>query len=399
MKNSLKFLLLYLFMVYASILQAQQTDLATYLSSIRHTDALKSRLHVLESQTLSQKNEILSDGFYLNGELGYAKSKIENNNALEYQVGVEKSFLLGSSKAYENTLKFSFDIDKKLQTAKIENIIYQSYINSCFLKEKISILKDEKQRNKKMTALINVGFKGGEFDLSSLYGSQISMENLTLTLLDLDGQYKQSLQRLNIFTLKSLQEPQCSDLPTDIASFEKESFTNSPYFQALDMQVQKQSALKNYRQSSIKQITVGFTYYDEMDLTRSAAYVRIPLTWGAKKTNSIEVAKQQELAAFTQKNYLQKELEIILQAYKRQQHNNAEKLAYINDKLILKAYKTVELMQERFQAGEANYLEYISSQKMLFSYVLQTIQIRKDALSARAKLYIKLGISPLKEQK
>ena len=399
MKNSFKFTLLLTLMLYTPILQAQQADLATYLLGITNTDALKSRLHILQAQTLSQENEILSDGFYFNGQLGYAKSKIEDRNVVEYQIGVEKSLLLGNTQAYKNALNYSLDIEKKLQTAKIENFIYQNYINSCFLKEKISIIKDEKQKDTKMTALIKIGFKGGEFDLSSLYRSQINVENLTLSLIDLESQYQQSLQKLNLFTRNSLEEPQCSDLPTDIALFEEESFTNSPYFQALEINVKKKSALKNYRQSPIEQVTVGLGYNDEMDITRSVAYVQIPLTWGAKKTNSLEVAKQQELAAFTQKNYLQKELETTLKAYKFQQHSNTKKLAYINDKLILKAYKTVELIQERFQSGEANYLEYISSQKTLFSYVLQTIQIRKDALATRATLYTKLGISPLKEQK
>ncbi|MDQ7068602.1 MAG: TolC family protein [Sulfurimonas sp.] len=251
----------------------------------------------------------------------------------------------------------------------------------------------------KMVELIKIGVKGGEFDLSALYRSQMSVENLTLVLLDLKSQYQQSLQKLNIFSLNSLQEPLCSDLLGNIGSFEEETFQNSSYFQAVDMQVKKQTALKNYRNSPIKQVTVGLAYNDEMDITRTALSLQVPLTWGANKRNSVEVAKERELAALSQKSYLQKELEVILQAYKIKQHNNAMKLQYINDKLILKAYKTVELMQERFKVGEANYLEYISSQEALFNYVLQTIKIRKDALVEQAKLYSKLGISPLKEQK
>lgn len=351
------------------------------------------------SKQLSQKDEILSDGLYLNAQLGYSKSKIENRDALEYQIALQKSFLLGKSDAYEDALDLSLDIEKKLQTSRVENYIYQNYIDVCFIKEKISILEDEKLRNTKMTALIQAGVEGGEFDLSSLYRSQISVEKLSLEILNLKNAYKQSLQKLNLFSLKNSVEPQCSDLPVDIAPFVDESFTNSLYYQAFHIQTKKKSALKDFRSSPIDKITIGLSYNNEMDLTRSSAYIQIPLTWDDKKTNAVEVAKEQELSALSKQNYLQQELQNRLESYRLEQQKNTQQLSYINDKLILKAYKTAELMKERFQAGEANYLEYINTQQTLFDFILETIKIRRDALQAQAKIYAKLGISPLKEQK
>ncbi|WP_297441296.1 TolC family protein [Sulfurimonas sp.] len=396
----MKYLSTFLVLIFSSSLQAHEANLATYLSNVTNTDILKSRLHLVNAQTLAQENKILSNGFSLGAQVAYAESKNTSEDALEYQVSLQKSFLLGSSDAYKNTLHLSSSIQKKLQTAQIQNYIYQSYIDTCFIKEQVSILEDEKLRNTKMTALIQVGVDGGEFDLSSLYRSQMSVDNLSLKILSLKNNYKQSLQRLNLFSTKATAiEPQCSDLPADITPFADESFTKSPYSQAFHLQAKKQTALKKYRDSLVDKITVGLSYDDEMDVTRSSAYLQVPLTWGDKRTNTLEVAKQQELAAFSQQNYLQQELENTLASYRLEQQNNAQKLAYINDKLILKAYKTAQLMKERFQAGEANYLEYINSQQTLFDFILQTIHIRRDALQAQAKLYTKLGISPLKEQK
>jgi len=395
----MKFQIILVVVIFTSALQAQQANLATYISNIKNSDVLNSSLHLAASKQLLQKDEILSNGVYLNAQLGYAESKVENKDALEYQIALQKSFLLAESDAYEKTLSLSLDIEKKLHTRKVENYIYQNYINTCFIKEKISILEDEKLRNKKMTALIKVGVNGGEFDLSSLYRSQMSVEKISLEILSLTNEYKQSLQKLNLFALKNSIEPQCSDLAVDITPFADERFTNSLYYQAFHMQVKKKSALTNYRKSVINKITVGLSYDDEMDLTRSSVYVQLPLTWGDKKSNAVEVAKEQELSALSQQSYLQRELENRLESYRLEQQNNRQKLDYINDKLILKAYKTVELIKERFQAGEANYLEYINSQQTLFDFILQTIEIRRDALQAQAKIYAILGISPIKEQK
>lgn len=394
----MKYLLLLAIFVFSPLLYADKSDLQTYLNAVENTDALKSRFQLIESKSLSRQNSVLADGYQFIAQLGRASSKIDNKDSYEYSLAIEKPILFGSDENYLHTLELSVDTEKKLQLYKLQNYLYKKYISSCMLQEKIAVLKDEKIQNEDISQLMKLSVEAGELDMSALLRSELRSDNLKLKTQRLEDKYKQSLQELNLFS-NSMNEPQCNDISFELSTNSNKLLEKSLLYKLIAQETQTNKALHEFKDRTFQKMNIGIVYDNEVDITRSSVYIQLPLSLSQKNSNTIEALKLKQLSSASNQIFLQRKLEKEIALYKLRKKNTLKNLHYINDTLVLKAYKSAELMKERFKGGEANYLEFINSQTLLFELLINAIETKESALLQEATLYEKLGISPLKETK
>lgn len=394
----MKYLLLLAIFVFSPLLYADKSDLQTYLNAVENTDALKSQFQLIESKSLSRQNSVLADGYQFIAQLGRASSKIDNKDSYEYSLAIEKPILFGSDENYLHTLELSVDTEKKLQLYKLQNYLYKKYISSCMLQEKIAVLKDEKIQNEDISQLMKLSVEAGELDMSALLRSELRSDNLKLKTQRLEDKYKQSLQELNLFS-NSMNEPQCNDISFELSTNSNKLLEKSLLYKLIAQETQTNKALHEFKDRTFQKMNIGIVYDNEVDITRSSVYIQLPLSLSQKNSNTIEALKLKQLSSASNQIFLQRKLEKEIALYKLRKKNTLKNLHYINDTLVLKAYKSAELMKERFKGGEANYLEFINSQTLLFELLINAIETKESALLQEATLYEKLGISPLKETK
>lgn len=394
----MKYLLLLAIFVFSPLLYADKSDLQTYLNAVENTDALKSQVQLIESKSLSRQNSVLADGYQFIAQLGRASSKIDNKDSYEYSLAIEKPILFGSDESYIHTLELSVDTEKKLQLYKLQNYLYKKYISSCMLKEKIAVLKDEKIQNEDISQLMKLSVEAGELDMSALLRSELRSDNLKLKTQRLEDKYKQSLQELNLFS-NSMDEPQCNDISFELSTNSNKLLEKSLLYKLIAQETQTNKALHEFKDRTFQKMNIGIVYDNEVDITRSSVYIQLPLSLSQKNSNTIEALKLKQLSSASNQIFLQRKLEKEIALYELRKKNALKNLHYINDTLVLKAYKSAELMKERFKGGEANYLEFINSQTLLFELLINAIETKESALLQEATLYEKLGISPLKETK
>lgn len=394
----MKYLLLLAIFVFSPLLYADKSDLQTYLNAVENTDALKSQVQLIESKSLSRQNVVLADGYQFIAQLGRASSKIDNKDSYEYSLAIEKPILFGSDESYIHTLELSVDTEKKLQLYKLQNYLYKKYISSCMLKEKIAVLKDEKIQNEDISQLMKLSVEAGELDMSALLRSELRSDNLKLKTQRLEDKYKQSLQELNLFS-NSMDEPQCNDISFELSTNSNKLLEKSLLYKLIAQETQTNKALHEFKDRTFQKMNIGIVYDNEVDITRSSVYIQLPLSLSQKNSNTIEALKLKQLSSASNQIFLQRKLEKEIALYELRKKNALKNLHYINDTLVLKAYKSAELMKERFKGGEANYLEFINSQTLLFELLINAIETKESALLQEATLYEKLGISPLKETK
>lgn len=394
----MKYLLLLAIFVFSPMLYADKSDLQTYLNAVENTDALKSQFQLIESKSLSRQNSVLADGYQFIAQLGRASSKIDNKDSYEYSLAIEKPILFGSDENYLHTLELSVDTEKKLQLYKLQNYLYKKYISSCMLQEKIAVLKDEKIQNEDISQLMKLSVEAGELDMSALLRSELRSDNLKLKTQRLEDKYKQSLQELNLFS-NSMNEPQCNDISFELSTNSNKLLEKSLLYKLIAQETQTNKALHEFKDRTFQKMNIGIVYDNEVDITRSSVYIQLPLSLSQKNSNTIEALKLKQLSSASNQIFLQRKLEKEIALYKLRKKNTLKNLHYINDTLVLKAYKSAELMKERFKGGEANYLEFINSQTLLFELLINAIETKESALLQEATLYEQLGISPLKETK
>lgn len=394
----MKYLLLLAIFVFSPLLYADKSDLQTYLNAVENTDALKSQFQLIESKNLSRQNAVLADGYQFIAQLGRASSKVDNKDSYEYSLAIQKPILFGSDENYLHTLEFSADTEKKLQLYKLQNYLYKKYISSCMLQEKIAVLKDEKIQNEDISKLMKLSVQAGELDMSALLRSELRSDNLKLKTQRLKDKYEQSLQELNLFS-NHIDEPQCNDISFELSTRSKELLEKSILYKLIAQETQTNKALHEFKNRTFQKMNIGIAYDNEVDLTRSSVYIQLPLSLSQKNSNTIEALKLKQLSSASNQIFLQRKLEKEIALYELRKKNALKNLHYINDTLVLKAYKSAELMKERFKGGEANYLEFINSQTLLFALLINAIETKESALLQEATLYEKLGISPLKETK
>ncbi len=378
-------------------LHAGSLSLESYLTAVESSNAVTALNAQADSKAAADSSQVQSEGFQLSGVLGYAAEKETSRDELEYHVAVEKQLFFGNSDAYVDSLKLSSQKQQHLQLNQLKNIVYEHYINACMFQEKIGLLKDAQDRNIKLTMLISEGVQGGEFDRSALLRSELVVEDLQLQVHTLESRYYEALQTLQLYTDKS-EEPLCRDLPLEIALTENPQ-TDSTLYQYLENEVSAASALQNYSDTMIQNVTVGVGYDNEMDLSRAIVFMQIPLTQGSRRASEREAATKAQLSAQQQLIFSKAQIHSQIRIYYTAQLTRKNALARLNDELIPKAYESTVLLQERFMGSEGSYLAYIESQKMLFDLLIRGIETRSDALLAQAILYRTLGIDPQKDIK
>ncbi|MEN8147585.1 MAG: TolC family protein [Campylobacterota bacterium] len=378
-------------------LHAGSLSLESYLAGVKSSSAVTALNAQADSKAAAESSQVQSEGFQLSGELGYAAEKDSSRDALEYHVAVEKQLFFGDSDAYADSLKLSSQKQQQLQLNRLKSIVYEHYINACMFQEEIGLLRDAEDRNLKLTMLISEGVQGGEFDRSSLLRSELVVEELQLQVQTLQSRYYEALQTLQLYTDKS-EEPLCRDLPLEI-SLTANPETDSTLYQYLEQEVSAASALQNFSDTTLQNVTVGVGYDNEMDLSRAVVFMQIPLTQGSRRASEREAATKAQLSAQQQLLFSKAQIHAQIRIYYTAQLTRKKALARLNDELIPKAYETTVLLQERFMGSEGSYLAYIESQKMLFELLIRGIETRSDALLAQAKLYRTLGIDPQKDIK
>lgn len=389
--------ILSLLLLAAMGLHAGSASLEAYLTAAESTSAVTALNAQSASQAAAQRSQVQSEGFFLNGELGYAAEKESDRDALEYHVSLEKELIFGDGDAYVNALSLSSEKQQQLQLNQLKTVVYEYYINACTFQEKVGLLKDALERNIELTALINDGVEGGEFDRSALLRSELVVDDLALRVQNLESLYYEALQSLQLYTQMD-DEPLCRDLPLEI-SLTANPETDSTLYQQLEYAVSATSALKTFNDTTIRNVTLGVGYDNEMDLSRAVVFMQIPLTPGSKRSSEREAATKAHLSAQQQLLFSKAQIQSQIRIYYTAQLTRQNALARLNDELIPKAYETTVLLQERFMGSEGSYLAYIESQKMLFELLIQGIETRSDALIAQAKLYRTLGIDPQKDTK
>jgi outer membrane protein TolC len=380
-------------------LHAGSVPLSSYLESVESSNAVGALKAQSEAQAALQRSQVQSEGFLLNGEVGYASEKSSDLKKAEYHVSIEKRFLFGDSGAYADALKISSQKQQELQLYQLKTVVYEHYINACTLKEKAGLLKDAQDRNIELTKLIDEGVKGGEFDRSSLLRSELIVDELQLRISALENQYYEELQSLQLYTRKeNNEEPFCQDLPSEIAITENPE-QYSTLYQYLESEITATSTLKNFRAAAVQDIKLGVGYDNEIDLSRGIVFMQIPLTQGSRRNSEREAATQAKLAAQQQLLFAKAQIESQIRTYTAAQQTRKNTFDRLNDVLIPKAYESSVLLLERFMGSEGSYLSYIDSQKALFDLIIQGIDTRANALLAQAKLYRTLGVDPQKDIK
>ena len=389
--------ILLLFLLSLAGLNAGSMPLASYLTAVESSNTVNALNAQIAAQAALQRSQVQSEGFLLNGELGYTDEKKSDRDALEYHISVEKRLFIGNSGAYTDAIRLSSKTQQTLQLNRLRNVVYEHYVNACALQEKAGLLKDAQERNIELTKLIDEGVQGGEFDRSALLRSELIVDELRLRIRDLESRYYEALQTLQLYTLTD-EEPLCQDLPFSV-DLQNDLEADSLLYRYLESEIAASSALKAFHGTPIKEVSVGVGYDNEMDLTRGIVFMQIPLTQGSRRESEREAAAQSKLAAQQHLLFAKAEMQAQIRSYKTAQQTRQNAYRRLNDILIPTAYETSVLLLERFMGSEGSYLAYIESQKMLFDLLIRGIDARADTLLAQARLYRTLGIDPQKDIK
>jgi len=376
-------------------LNAAPVSLQQLLDAAARSDAAKARQYAAEAQSLRQRSELLPEGVLFDAQAGYADTKNASRNAMEYHVAVEKPLRTVSAADLERLLGEGTGITVALETARLKNRVYTYYVDACTLQEELWLLEDARERGRQMGNLIKTGMEGGEFDRSAWLQSRLTVQTLTTQILTLQSRYRETLLLLGAAAQTPLTEPLCSDLPGTIPLPSASRYDDAPLLKLLENRLAGADALSDYRAAWLPEVTVGVGYDDEMDLQRSTVYARIPLGRGSRRNNDLQAARRDALAATSELTAMRTELSARIEAFTSAQQTRRRNLRRLNDKLIPEAYETTELLQERFMGSEASYLEYIDSQKALFSLLMEGVRLRAEALTAESELFAQLGFAPL----
>ncbi len=376
-------------------LEAGSLSLESYLATVDSSNAVAAMNAQTASQAASQRSIVQTDGFLLNGVLGYAAEKQSDRDAVEYHISLEKNLYFGNSDTYLNALELSTQKQQEFKLNQLKTVVYEQYINACAYREKAGLLKDAQERNIELTRLIDQGVQGGEFDRSSLLRSELIVDDLELRIRALATEYNAALQTLQLYT-RTNEEPLCQDLPLEIQLTDNLE-ADSTLYRYLEGEIAAASALKGFRDTPVQDITVGVGYDNEIDLSRAIVFVQIPLTRGSRRQSEREAAAQSKLATQEQLIFAKAQIQAEINTYITTQLSRQKSLTRLNDVLVPKAYETSVLLLERFMGSEGSYLEYIDSQKSLFDLLLLSIDTRAEALLAQARIYRTLGIDPQKD--
>ncbi len=377
------------------VIQAKTFSLSTYLEAVHSSVLMHAYSSKIDSNLATSRMGVQTEGFLLNGMIGNAEDKNSNNSEVEFHVSVEKELYLGDSDMYINALKIEGKKQKKLQLNRIKNVIYTHYINACVLKDKMDLIQEMKKTHTQLTQLIKIGVDGGEFDKSSLLQSELIIGELYLRNNKLKRQYNEARSQLQLYTQYEA-EPLCQDLPY-VVNIKEDIALEALLLESLEATVHSASALYNFNDTSLQSLRVGVGYDDEMDLTRGIAYIQVPLSQGSRRESERERAQALKLSSLNELNFKKSQMQTTLSVYQQSQEVRQERLIYLRETLVPKAYESAVLLKERFLGSEGSYVAFIQSQKFLYELLMQDIQTHEQMLLAQAKFYEIMGIDPLKE--
>ncbi|HHH72745.1 MAG TPA: TolC family protein [Sulfuricurvum sp.] len=376
-----------------TLLLAEPLDLATLFHHTANSHALKARQADVNARYLQQSAAILPDTASLGIESGYADAKTSSNNAVECHVTIEKPLLLADTDHLFSLLKDQNKIEKTLEHARLANATYAAYIDACELQEELWLLQDALARGEQMTRLIHTGMRGGEFDKSAWLRSRLNVRSLTANISTLESRYRQTLLTLGAQTQLTVDTLSCSDLPDTITVPPAERFDNAPLMQSLEKSAASADAFRRFSDTAVPAVTLGAGYDNEMDLQRGIVYAAIPLG-GARRDTVREAARARALAAHESLQAMHAQLRAKIDAFLTVQQTRKRNLQQLNDIRIPEAYEATVLLEARFKGSEASYLEYIDSQKTLFSLLEEGVRLRARALRDEAALLADLGLFP-----
>lgn len=377
------------------VLNAANISVDSLMRAAETSDIYKYMQMQNKLQSAGEKDTVLSDGYKLRTELDYA-SPSSGSNELEYHIGIEKNFLTGDAAAYLDALEFSLKQKENLQRNRLKTIFYTDYVKSCANQEKVKLLEDAKEQNTKFSQLIKEGVEGGEFDLSAQLRSELSVDELQSQIDVLNAKNTKNINRLKYYLNTDSVKLECNDLQLQVFKVDTkaELEADSLIFVQMQSEIAKQSALSNFADNSLHDLSVGVGYDKEIGIKRATLFVQIPLTNGDSLNNMKQksrLAKLESQKAFALKK---REIESQLHTYVKQQEQRRKMLDRLNDDLILKAYKTSIILQDRFLGSEGTYLEFIDSQKVLFDLLKQSIDLKTEILLEKARIDNIMGIDP-----
>ncbi len=377
------------------IVQAKTLSLSTYLEAVDRSTLMRAYSAKIDSTLATSRMDVQTEGFLLNGMIANAEDKNSDNSEVEFHVSIEKELYLGDNDKYINALKLEGEKQKNLQLNRVKNIIYTHYINACVLKDKMDLIQEMKNTHTKLTQLIKIGVDGGEFDKSTLLQSELIIGELYLRNNRLKRQYNEARSQLQLYTQYEA-EPFCQDLAY-VVNIKEDIALEALLLDTLEAQVHSASALHRFNDTSLQSLRVGVGYDDEMDLTRGIAYVQIPLTQGSRRESERERAQALKLSSLNELSFKKSQMQTSLRVYQQSQEVRQERLIYLRETLVPKAYESAVLLKERFLGSEGSYVAFIQSQKLLYELLMQDIQTHEQMLLAQAKFYEIMGINPLKE--
>lgn len=379
----------------AATLSAAPLPLGTLLDAAAHADAAQAQSEAAKSAMLQQRSELLTDGPSLYAAGSYTTMKDATNEGGEYHVALEQPLRTARTDSLERLLGTEAALSVQLGHARLLNRVYGTYVDACTLQEELWLLEDAKLRGMQMETLIRTGMEGGEFDRSAWLRSRLNVRTLTLQIDDLRSRFQGALSLLGAMTQLEPDALLCSDLPDTMTLPAKQRLDNAPLLGLLENRLERADAMAAYENTWVQEITVGAGYDNEIDLERGTVYASIPLGGGSRRANAREAARRSALAANAELRAMRATIAARIAAFITAQQTRKTNLQRLNDELIPEAYETTVLLQERFMGSESSYLEYIESQKALFSLLMEGVQLRASALKAEAELFAAIGITPL----
>ena len=388
---------IWLLLVATMSAQAGTLSLQHYLEDIDNRPLMRQYKAQNSAEMALRRASVQTEGFRLNGELDYANTKASDRDDLEFHVSVEKQLYFGDSDTFVENLELSQTIKETLKLNQLKNVVYEDYVSACSLREQHGLLNDMLNRHTELTHLISVGVEGGEFDRSSLLQSELIVGDLELRIANLESAYFEALEKLKLYSGRE-EEPLCQDLAHEVR-FDIDVEADSLLYRSLKKEIETSNALYKFSDTTLKDITIGVGYDNELDINRGLVYMQIPLTQGSRRASERESARQVQLAAHETLSFQTEVIRSLQRSYEKTQTMRKARLNRLRDDLIPKAYESAVLLQDRFLGSEGSYLEYIQGQKYLFELLIRDIQTHADMLLAEAKFYKQLGIDPLKEIK
>lgn len=323
----------------------------------------------------------------------------EGDKALEYSVGLSKSFSLGKNqertlKAHRLRDKISI-IEREKSLLALRNQLQNLYHQSCLSRENkklfSSLLKSyEKLYDKKRKA-----FKYHDISKKELLQLQIELQTLKQEVqsnLSKEVRIKESLFKLSNVTPQTLSCDDLSPLKADITlSDDAFSLSNGAFNHTLSrLEILKQNA-----DTQVDNIDIGLTFDDEIDTKRVGVGFAMPLHFTSDKKEQTTIGIMHKMRekkleyqhTLQEKKNRQKSLESTL-------NNLYKRFVMIEKNHTLYKNALMPLIEKSYQLGESSALEYILGRQKLLTLSQTLIETKKRYYETLFTLYTLTEMEP-----